>query len=480
MPTRPKYSVILPTLNGAECLAVTLPEMLKTERSDIEWVIGDNLSDDGTADLVRGLDDPRARLVQPTKRLTASENLENTYLRARGEWQGHIGDDDILFPSRFEMLDAILSGTESQVVITESVRYYWSDYPNSELANTLTGRTYSGAMSQFPGHDLAVRMLNTATIHGGGSWTVNRSVIDKVREKCGYFASPRHVEFFAMRAACALANQVTTVDLPLHVQGLHAKSSGSQSFRPVGESDRSTWDPSFEFPDPWEFCVFHYDGYVAISFDAALTVKAKLQQELSDVAIDWLKWTYRVKLELDRRVRLGRLSPVQARRVFQVGLSKLPLTHRIIWRIPKASRVLGLAGEARKRARTSIEASREDQTEYPDRFGWPNALHGRICFNQSPHNRYNYRRRCRCRPSTACRCSLRVLGAHRWRCLGVAPRPRLRLVPRLQLRLVPRLQLRFAPHLQFRGYHLLPLHLASSHRQNQNRLNVHLVRCRRF
>jgi glycosyltransferase involved in cell wall biosynthesis len=34
----PKYSIVLPTLNGAETLAVTVPEMLKIDRDDFELV----------------------------------------------------------------------------------------------------------------------------------------------------------------------------------------------------------------------------------------------------------------------------------------------------------------------------------------------------------------------------------------------------------------------------------------------------------
>ncbi len=44
----PKYSTVLPTLNGAETLSVTVPEMLKIDRDDFELVISNNQSDDNT------------------------------------------------------------------------------------------------------------------------------------------------------------------------------------------------------------------------------------------------------------------------------------------------------------------------------------------------------------------------------------------------------------------------------------------------
>ena len=374
---RAKYSVVLPTLNGAETLAVTLPEMLKLDRDDIEWVISNNCSDDDTEELVRSFSDSRIRLVQTPERLSASKSLEFAYLHAKGEWQGHLGDEDLLFPSRFDVLDEIIAGTDARIVRGESVRYYWSNYPNKDLANTLTGWVYDGVVHEESGIKFAERSLNEVSIHSGGSWAVHCSIIEKVRDRCGYFSPPYdHVEFFAMRAACALSSTIILTGLPFYVHGLHAKSSGSQVFRPKGESTRSDFDPAFEFLDPWIYCPFQHFGYIPISLDAALAVRAMFPEIMGNVKMDWSFWAGAARVELEKLIKLGQL-PSDTRKVFNEELKKLPWHVRLRWWLPEHKWIYHIARRVYRLVRLPKEPERIDLLdEYPDRFGWPHALHG--------------------------------------------------------------------------------------------------------
>src|SRR5215218_7847117 len=123
---RPKYSIILPTLNGKRTLSVTLPAMLRTDRDDVEWVISENHSDDGTYQAIRDIvaDDERVRLVRPPERLPLGKHLEFAYQQATGRWLSHVGDDDHLLPWRFQLLDQILEddGEDCSLVRAEYPR----------------------------------------------------------------------------------------------------------------------------------------------------------------------------------------------------------------------------------------------------------------------------------------------------------------------------------------------------------------------
>ena len=44
----------------------------------------------------------RFKIIQPDKRLTLNTHLEFAY-KHTGEWQSHIGDDDILIKNHFEL-----------------------------------------------------------------------------------------------------------------------------------------------------------------------------------------------------------------------------------------------------------------------------------------------------------------------------------------------------------------------------------------
>ena len=59
----PRVSVVVPTYNRAYLLRDTLPTLLAQSEQDIEIVIVDSASTDGTVDLVERAHDPRLRLV---------------------------------------------------------------------------------------------------------------------------------------------------------------------------------------------------------------------------------------------------------------------------------------------------------------------------------------------------------------------------------------------------------------------------------
>ena len=379
--TDPKYSVVLPTLNGAETLSVTMPAMLRAiERDDVEWLISDNHSDDNTAELIADLGDPRVRLVQPPQRLPVSQHLEFAYSQARGEWQGHIGDDDYLFPSRFTVLDKIQSQSKALVIRGDFVRYHWSNYPDPNFANMLNQRTYSNNMMESPGPAMATQSLNDRTMYGGGAWCVHRSIIEQIRQRCGYFSSPQHVEFFAMRAAMAISPLVACFALPIYVLGRHEKSSCAQAQRPRSEVNRHDWDWSFEDPDPWRYCPFAIKGYSTISFDAAMKVKDVFGDRLPAAQINWLYWIKDVYDDFNRLIQREQLPP-KAIDAFWAGMKHVPRRPYWRWRLSKYPSsekiVLKLLSKARRSLPTSSTKEPNLHTNNATRyFGWPKPIYG--------------------------------------------------------------------------------------------------------
>jgi len=374
----PKYSIIIPTLNGARTLSVTLPEMLKLDRDDVEWVISNNHSDDDTEDVVARFGDARLRLVRPPERLPIGRHLEFAYLQASGTWLGHLGDDDHLLPSRFRILDGVIADTGAQVVRGEFVRYFWPDFPNSELANTIEAASFSGRTDVETGRDVAARWTNQRFVHGGGSWVVHRSIVEEARRRCGHFSSAQHLEFLAMRIACALAPTVALVGLPIWVLARHAKSAGSQAWRPKGESPVTDWDWSFEDPDPWRYCPFQYKGYTTLTLDAALTARACLPEILGDVRVNWPYWIDEVRADLERMIE-NRQLPAEARAVFPRGLRALSVRERWRWWLHRHRRTDRIVTALYRLIRCRKAPHREGKAE-PEpaiAFGWPRPLRGR-------------------------------------------------------------------------------------------------------
>jgi len=328
--TKIKYSVVLPTLNGEKNLRVTLPYMLQIKREDIEFVVSNNKSDDNTKKFILSLNDDRIKLVEPPKRLPAGGNLEYAYHNACGEWQGHIGDDDVFFLSRFNYLDKIITHTNPDVVRTEYLGYFWHNHP-SNLANTLDGRKgYDGKLKIYNGKTISQKMFNDRSVHCGGAWIVKRRIIDKIREKCGFFSSNDHVEFFAMRAACALSKTVSFINLPLFVMGRSPKSSGTLALDKKRKNSTSHWDWNFESPNPWSYCPFQYKGSFSISLDAALKVKNFFPEIFSDVNIQWIKWIDAVRWQIETLIENDQL-PNDSIDIIQKGIKAVPFYARLYW-----------------------------------------------------------------------------------------------------------------------------------------------------
>lgn len=332
---RPKYSIILPTLNGKRTLKVTLPAMLRIDRDDVEWVISENHSEDGSYELLREIvaDDERVRLVRPPQRLPLGKHLEFAYQQATGRWLSHLGDDDLLLPWRFELLDQALqeAGDACSLLRGEYLRYCWPKYPDPQAANSLDAARFVRSIEVVTGHELAAQLLNQAHIHGGGAWVVRSDLASAVRRRCGSFASPQHVEFFAMRAAAALSQRSALLGLPLFILGRHAKSSGTQYFLPKGTSREETWDWSFEDPDSYCHSPFNWKSYSTLSLDAALAVQQALPEELGQIQIDWPDWARRIHSEMMRLVHYRQLPP-QARREFLAAAATIPAGGSLKWR----------------------------------------------------------------------------------------------------------------------------------------------------
>jgi glycosyltransferase involved in cell wall biosynthesis len=367
----PRYSIILPTLNGTRTLSLTLPYMLAHTPQNVEWVISENHSDDGTWTLLQDIagNHSQVKLVQPPTRLPIGKHLEFAYTHATGEWLSHIGDDDLLLPWRFTLLDAVLQNLSPncRLIRGDYVRYNWPEYPEPQFANSLDAALFTNKQHLQSGNAFAQQLLQQPHIHGGGAWVVHCTLVEKVRKKCGWFASPQHVEFFAMRAAACLSLEVMTLHSPLFILGRHGKSSGTQYFLPRITNVEKTWDWSFEDPERYAFSPFNWKSYNTLSLDAALAVQAAFPEVLGKVDIQWKTWLRAIHSETMRLIAFGQL-PQSARDDFLRAVAKIPHQSQWYWRF-RTWRLRfqhWLQGEAKINVPASGTVSRQQQ-----QFSWP-------------------------------------------------------------------------------------------------------------
>jgi glycosyltransferase involved in cell wall biosynthesis len=96
--TSPLVSIVIPVYNGARYVGEAISTTLSQEGVELEIIVSDNASDDGTADVVAGFDDPRIAYRRNETNLGAVPNWNLGMERATGEYVKLLCADDVLYP----------------------------------------------------------------------------------------------------------------------------------------------------------------------------------------------------------------------------------------------------------------------------------------------------------------------------------------------------------------------------------------------
>jgi glycosyltransferase involved in cell wall biosynthesis len=98
--SRPRLSVVLAVRDGAEYVAEAIGSILAQSFRDFELIVVDDGSADATPAILRGIDDPRLRVVtQPARGLTLA--LNRGVAESRADLVARLDADDVALPDRF-------------------------------------------------------------------------------------------------------------------------------------------------------------------------------------------------------------------------------------------------------------------------------------------------------------------------------------------------------------------------------------------
>jgi glycosyltransferase involved in cell wall biosynthesis len=121
----PKVSVVTAVYNGAKYLRETLRSILDQTFSDLEYILVDDGSTDGSVDIIRSIGDPRIRLLEndQNRRLVYTRN--RGIAEARGDYVALTDHDDVSLPTRLaEQVRFLDDNPEFGLVAT------WYEYIN--------------------------------------------------------------------------------------------------------------------------------------------------------------------------------------------------------------------------------------------------------------------------------------------------------------------------------------------------------------
>lgn len=104
----PAISVCIPVYQGGVYLERAIRSVLDQDVDGLELVVRDNGSTDGSAEVVRGFDDPRIRLERAETTVPLEENWARTVALATGEFVKIVCADDVLAPGTLRSQTEVL------------------------------------------------------------------------------------------------------------------------------------------------------------------------------------------------------------------------------------------------------------------------------------------------------------------------------------------------------------------------------------
>lgn len=126
---RPKVTFGLPVRNGAETIGRCIESLLAQDLENIEILVADNASTDGTQDIIRSYAarDQRVKPLLSEKDVGQIENFNRVVRLANGEYIRWIGSEDWLEPEYASRCAAVLDANPEVIVVTTFFRIHLDD-----------------------------------------------------------------------------------------------------------------------------------------------------------------------------------------------------------------------------------------------------------------------------------------------------------------------------------------------------------------
>lgn len=206
----PSVSVIIPTRNRCALLGRSLECVRQQRDVDVEAIVVDDASEDGTAEFLARVSDLNLVVIRHERSLGVAAARNAGLTRASNSWVAFLDDDDLWAPGKLAaQVDRMQSGTARCWSVTGAAMLN-SDLQILEL--------------QPPPdeNELARTLLAYNVIPGGGSAVMARTEL--VRELGGFDPALRIVADWDLWIRLALAEQVAAVESPLAAYVWHQRN----------------------------------------------------------------------------------------------------------------------------------------------------------------------------------------------------------------------------------------------------------------
>jgi hypothetical protein len=296
----PRFSILMPTRNRAGLLRLALRSALELRGDDYEVVVSDNCSSDETRDVVEGLGDRRVRYVRTPRPLPVSANMEFVLDSARGEHVTFLNDDDALLAGTLDHVRVILDSAHAELIVWPYCHYFYPDWHQAFLRNTLVAAPFSGRYQEVRAADTLTTVYGTLThwrLPTVANAVCHTALIQRARRHASHLFPTISGDIFS--GILFLVESVTYcwADIPLSILGRWPASLGSSNFTGRG---RAGFQYSQEFPDDAtpRSVPLRARTPTNLLADALLRAKTASRPALDGIEVDWQRYFVRHYLDL--------------------------------------------------------------------------------------------------------------------------------------------------------------------------------------
>lgn len=173
---RPLVSICIPAYESADYIGRTIASVLDQTYAELDVVVVDDASQDGTAEVVAGFDDPRLRVFRNERNLGAVGNWNRALDLTKGDLIKLVCGDDVLYPTCVERQVEALVG-EPRAAMAAAKR----DIIDKDDRVLLRGRGLGRLRGYVAGPDAIRAAVRSGTNPFGEPFSVllRRSAVDR-------------------------------------------------------------------------------------------------------------------------------------------------------------------------------------------------------------------------------------------------------------------------------------------------------------
>lgn len=235
-----KFSVIVPTRERADTLVHCLRTIVAQEYQDLDIIVSDNFSQDGTKDVVASFPDSRIKYINTGKRVSMSHNWEFALNHVKEGWVMFLGDDDGLYPWALRTLNRLIQEYKVEALRSACGSFIWpghfEEWPRGGLSMPLTDsvklkRSKDELKLVFSGGESA----GLPWLYLGGAASIQ--AINRARNADGRFFCSQTPDVYSAVALSCVTEKYLFVETPIAISGASKHSNGTMGLRAVVDKD---------------------------------------------------------------------------------------------------------------------------------------------------------------------------------------------------------------------------------------------------